>query len=435
MRFWTGVFILVCAAGCMSSSKSEQFTDFAKDWSKAIRAQQVIPIYPLVENLQVGDVFLVDRPIENEAEQYDAEGYLPLGRFISSISDTLPSKDPWPKAAFATFSFDLRRGGSVGAGIPVQGVPVSFSLLGAESATATVSLKDATVYHLPDDKLEGAVNQWSEKMRSTLAMYRPAYERNADGTFQMRYSYVRIITGVFRIKKATVVLNDATSLGGKGRVGIAENLGLITAGATPPADATSLTETINKALAPASQPAAKDASNGTTNNGAPTTSEAAPPAAGVEFSAYGVTSSGLSLDETFDTPLAVGYVAIDYPIGYEGKLGSHPTETRQRLSHGGSMHTRHLVSDFIDENPRGPELVRAWYDLNQKWVEEQLGPTTFEELLVKLHRPWFVFWDPIVPSMKRVSLRILSEVVERPEGLPELNAKELSDVPTRTSTY
>jgi hypothetical protein len=50
----------------------------AKDWCLTIRASQVIPIYPLSEDLEPGDVFLVTTPIQTQAEQYKENGFLPL---------------------------------------------------------------------------------------------------------------------------------------------------------------------------------------------------------------------------------------------------------------------------------------------------------------------------------------------------------------------
>src|SRR4051794_28056853 len=128
MRHFSLLVPLLLAAGCVQSAKKAELTQFAKDYSLAIRAQQVIPIYPLEQSLKVGDVFLVDRPIEDEPELYKESGFLPLGRYLSNIVTMPVTEKDFGKSVFATFSFDIRRGQSVGGGLPISGVPVAFSL-------------------------------------------------------------------------------------------------------------------------------------------------------------------------------------------------------------------------------------------------------------------------------------------------------------------
>jgi len=51
---------LVCIpVSCASWERQHQLERVAKDWCLTIRASQVIPVYPLTEDLQPGDVFLV----------------------------------------------------------------------------------------------------------------------------------------------------------------------------------------------------------------------------------------------------------------------------------------------------------------------------------------------------------------------------------------
>src|SRR5215207_1958703 len=54
----------------------------AKDWSQTIRASQVIPVYPLSEDVQPGDVFLVTETVEQQQETYLERGYLALANQI-----------------------------------------------------------------------------------------------------------------------------------------------------------------------------------------------------------------------------------------------------------------------------------------------------------------------------------------------------------------
>src|SRR4051812_41615507 len=77
------LFLLLAAAmltGCATQKMSgDQLARIAKDWSLSIRASQVIPVYPLTEDLQPGDVFLVQTPIKRAGEDLSRQG-LPAAR-------------------------------------------------------------------------------------------------------------------------------------------------------------------------------------------------------------------------------------------------------------------------------------------------------------------------------------------------------------------
>lgn len=71
-------------AGCNASrSVREQSEEVAKNWSYVIRASQVMPVYPLMEDLQPGDVFLVEVPLQDEVSTWNERGYLPLSNHLA----------------------------------------------------------------------------------------------------------------------------------------------------------------------------------------------------------------------------------------------------------------------------------------------------------------------------------------------------------------
>src|SRR4051812_43206488 len=74
-----GLFVTALVCGCASSERGQAYEGVAKEWSKAIRASQVIPVYPLSEDIRPGDMFIVDVPVETEQELWNEKGYLPLG--------------------------------------------------------------------------------------------------------------------------------------------------------------------------------------------------------------------------------------------------------------------------------------------------------------------------------------------------------------------
>ena len=81
------VLLVGFLAGCATQKMSgDQLARVAKDWSLSIRASQVIPVYPLTEDLQPGDVFLVQTPIEEQVKVYLDKGFLPLENLVTRLS-------------------------------------------------------------------------------------------------------------------------------------------------------------------------------------------------------------------------------------------------------------------------------------------------------------------------------------------------------------
>src|SRR5258708_6173602 len=77
--------------GCahFQSKPQGHLSQVAKGWCLNIRASQVIPVYPLSEDVRVGDMYIVQYPIEDEVALYENEGFLPLTHQIGRLS--LPS--------------------------------------------------------------------------------------------------------------------------------------------------------------------------------------------------------------------------------------------------------------------------------------------------------------------------------------------------------
>ena len=85
MRLRSCLPVLVLAGlslACTSWERRHQLERVAKDWCLTIRASQVIPVYPLTEDLQPGDVFLVQTPVEEQVEVYEDRGFLPLEQML-----------------------------------------------------------------------------------------------------------------------------------------------------------------------------------------------------------------------------------------------------------------------------------------------------------------------------------------------------------------
>src|SRR5438128_3838042 len=90
-RRWIALGVcLLSMAGCrtLDERRDDALARVARDWCLTIRASQVLAVYPLTEDLQVGDVFLVSTPIEDETKKLEAKGFLPLDNVIARIQPT-----------------------------------------------------------------------------------------------------------------------------------------------------------------------------------------------------------------------------------------------------------------------------------------------------------------------------------------------------------
>ena len=196
---WTIVAVLLLASeviiltGCDAYQKREQLEAVARDWCYTIRASQVIPVYPLTEDVQPGDVFLVQLPIERQQELYKKKGFLPLDYHIGRLdpayvdfyghsffdrsqppllprdwirpSGTVKSWDPAPNASFPSYSFSVKRGAGMNVAFPVQGIPIGLSLIGSDAADGSVSISEAHTLGVDIISLYDQLKVWAKDHR------------------------------------------------------------------------------------------------------------------------------------------------------------------------------------------------------------------------------------------------------------------------------
>lgn len=326
-------------AGCRSLDKrrDHQLSRVAKDWCLTIRASQVLPVYPLTEDLQVGDVFLVSTPIEEEVKDLEADGFLPLDNVIARIQPTgwqqfyngaygvgdtsvvprnwqfpepAPAAPPltaWstaPGAAFPSYTFQVKRGAGANLAIPIQSVPVGLSLMQTGDAYGTVNIASASTYGLPISVLAPQVNTWAAKNRGFLRQYGPSTE--ASGRTEQHY--VRVVYRVYVAGGVNVSLINNESRGGRVDAGPSKSVALFDAGSAT--DAADAAKDYQSMLTSLSQSVA-----------------AATPSASIQIAS--ASSRGVAINETFPRPLVVGYLAFDRPINADGSLGpAIPTHAR-----------------------------------------------------------------------------------------------------------
>lgn len=345
MGRWVLVAVVIGLAGCSTTRMSgDQLARVAKDWALGIRASQVIPVYPLTEDLQPGDVFLVETALEDQVKVYSEKGFLPLENLVVRLhpkgygdfyrgwpgvedgqqapprrwqfpqpagADAAADYSDAPLAAFPTYNFSVSRSGGLSLAIPVQSVPVGLNLLDTASANGTITLKDAYTYGLPARSLDDSVKGWASESREYLAQYAPPLAEPG-GKGPARSFYLRVINRVYLVKTVDVSLFANRATGADASAGVPKKVDLLNIGNDT--EAKKRFDEVNKVLAGASGPKGEASA---------LEAGAAPPiAAGGSVRVAMATSRSVSLVESFARPLVIGYLATDYRILSKGELGA-----------------------------------------------------------------------------------------------------------------
>ena len=332
--------LVVLFGGCRSleRTREDQLARVARDWCLTIRASQVLPVYPLTEDLQVGDMFLVATPLSSEVENLEADGFLPLDNVIARIQPvgwqqfyngaygvtgnsvvprqwqfpaTTPPDTAWstaPGAAFPTYTFQVKEGAGATLAIPIQAVPVGLSLLQAGDAYGTVTIAGASTYGLPVTVLSPQVDAWAADNLDFLKQYAARVTTGKHGRQQLDQHYVRVVYRVYVAGGVNVSLMSNRSFGARGDAGASTPLALFDAGdSTNAANAAKNYQSMLSALS-------KSVASAT-------------PSANIQIAS--ASSRGVAMNETFPRPLVIGYLAFDRPIQADGSLGAPlPTEAR-----------------------------------------------------------------------------------------------------------
>ncbi len=338
-------------AGCSSQQRQQQLERVARDWCLTIRASQIVPVYPLTEDLRPGDAFLVTRTAQQQHTDYRKRGFLPfdhhLGRIAGfdyatyyrgsyGIDGRTNTPDHWqfpdpppaelgdidddgdgkpdrhvyptnwpqaPRAAFPTYTFNVTSGGGIQAALPIQGVPVGLSLIGADKATGSVAIQDTYTFGLPEEQMIQSVLGWSSRPL-TRVILADAYHQNRDRTV-----YVRVVSRVYLTGRVSVSLTNT----GSGSAGVDVNQ----------RQSFSIPDLTERNAFEAHQ------ANIAALNAELAQSEI-PGQPGASFRIAWANDRSIAMDEAFDRPLVIGYLGFDFPIMDGGVLGL-PVATIQRL--------------------------------------------------------------------------------------------------------
>jgi hypothetical protein len=339
--------LLASLTGCADQLRRRALEDVAKGWCETIRASQVIPVYPLTADLRPGDVFMVQSPIAEQASVYRQRGFLPLddhrtrlvrpgfggvyfdgyfkdpfknpphdypsrlAEFFTGTDEQARNKAKAslsaaaaPRAAFPSYSFEVRSGSSGAIALPIQGVPMGMNFLHAQRATGSVTIADARTYAGDAGALLAGLVDWAERPENRRRVLAETARLSRNPV------YLRVVSRVYLTGSVVVSLSRSESFGGGADVGKPPVVPAITDGnGEPNTKYAAVLETLNTP---------KDPVRALSEAGG-----------AVRFTA--VSSSSVTMAESFDTLLVIGYLGFDVPVYTGGLLGA-PVPTFERLS-------------------------------------------------------------------------------------------------------
>ena len=370
---------VVLLAGCASSPS--ELERVAKDWCLTIRASQVIPVYPLTEDVQPGDVFIVPSSIQDQALEYESKGFLSLSQLVTRLDD-LPYDEFYadayftgsyggvaharpgaivgpteasmreepvlaPRAAFPSYTFEVTSSSGLQLALPIQGVPVGLGLMGARKATGSVTIRDAYTYGLDGESMVRILQEWAADPLVRLELSRVARQTSSP-------VFLRVITRVFLTRGVTVSLANLDTRGGGADAGAAPAIQLLDLSVEDPQKMESAVNAYKQALAAISNPL------GATD--------------GLPGGAFRITQASrraVTLDEDFDRPLVIGYRGFDVLVHEDGRL-SAPIPSFATLAGNEAVldYVRNPIESRPDDNSF---LIEHWIESNEEHYKELLG--------------------------------------------------------------
>jgi hypothetical protein len=323
--------VLLLTTSCTAKLRNKQLEHVAKDWALVIRASQMIPVYPLSEDLQPGDVLLVSTPIEEQVAIYKKKGFLPLDQHLVRLYPTdfqpisyhefyksrygvtrsnvppehwqaqgADGKHNWkaaPGAAFPSYQFAVRTGTGLNLAIPIQGVPFALGLMNSGRASGTVTIADVHTFGLDNFNIEKLVRDWAKDNRKFLRSYEPRENRS---------QFLRVISRVYVTGSVSVTLKNDEATSAEAAAGADRPVKLMMV--KEDGTAANYTEAIKNI-----NDLAKDQ------------------LPGAKVKVATASSRSVTMNEEFDRPLVVGYVGFDMPILRGGRLGA-PISTLLQLT-------------------------------------------------------------------------------------------------------
>lgn len=415
-------------AGCATKRRDDQLGKVAKEWSKTIRASQVIPIYPLSEDLQPGDCFIVSVPTEDEQRMWEEEGFLPLTNHIMRLDLGMPSGplavglgpttrpgDRWrrmyPQESYGIGAADAPSPAWLWQQQPPTVSGATAAPAGQRYALRLPLLGTITLIAGPDlPPRHRAATAWRNAPRASFPSFSISVDTTTAADLSVPIHGLPFALSAINAQKATasVTLSDAYTYG----ISIDQIFQLLAErtnhpsvrGVLAPYEPRRIWDgTKERAITQYSylrvvyrvyHVGAVDVSvQSQANTGLaaalfqkaeqlPTTQQAArrerelsrlndaldsikQNSPGGTLSVTDRTSRSISLRQEFDRPLVVGYLSIDFPIGPAGALSRTPIATEVKLDRGKMIDT---VAEWAALNPDAEAELTRWLSGEQSRI-------------------------------------------------------------------
>ena len=364
-------------AGCRSTAEpvADQLERVAKDWCLTIRASQVLPVYPLTEDLQPGDVFVVNVPLREQIDIYEQRGFLPLDQhvvrlpvsgtsdegnptgsyahfyqdaFLKGSFDGIPADRPgWPgdnevvplpRAAFPSYSFHVEKDQGIQLAIPVQGAAVGLGLMGAQRAEGSVTLSDAYTYGIDIAPLYLKLSAWWGSDPLISNVFGDVVQTEGD-------IFLRVVSRVYLVKGVSLSLRNLDASGSQ--AGVGAGLELLDVAREDPESWQASADAYAGLLG---------ALSGSSEGGG-------------AFRFLQASERSVSMSEDFGRPLVVGYLGFDVPVEADGSLGV-PIPSFTRLEGRWSI---------VDAHTGSVDPLESWTSLEALFEDGAQSVEVFEE--------------------------------------------------------
>lgn len=331
--FGLGVLLLL-VAGCAQQRARHHLEGVAKGWCETIRASQVIPVYPLTEDLLPGDVFMVQTTVGAQASLYRQKGFLALDDRRTRLGGINYSnayfdgywKDEFgkgphergrraaaaagntevgaPRAAFPSYTFAARSGFGLSSAFPIQGIPVGLNFLRTDDVRGSVTISDARTYAANELELYKLLQSWTQDDAAHQILSETVRRSGS------RPVFLRVVTRVYLTGGVVVSLTRSDASGAGLNVGKAPHVSMIETNGTVNQNYEQVLRALNN-----------------TNSGVGTSAKDV--GVGVKF--VSASDSSVSLSENFDRMLVIGYLGFDVQVLPNGEIGV-PIPTFQILN-------------------------------------------------------------------------------------------------------
>lgn len=401
------ILLLIISITLISCGNTRHLERVAKDWCMNIRASQVIPVYPLTEDIQPGDVFLVQTPLEEQVKVYKSKGFLPLDNHLIRLQPTnycdfysggydiidksiIPPRH-WqfktmqtlttdyanaPRAAFPSYIFSVSRSEGFNMALPVHGIPIALNLLDSVQARGCITITDSYTYGTDLHGLEQLVRKWANENTDFLGQFAPPKQvkdsknhfanlvNEIAGKTKSKRTFLRVVNRVYLTGRVNISLFNDEAFGSTVSGSVPSPVNLMNLNSTT--NATENFNMVNKIL--------NNAAGGTQ-----TTAFGVTPAIDGTLKLLVASSRSVTLVESFPRPLVIGYIAFDLPIQEGGKLGS-PVSTQLQLTKERVINATPYrpdkntkkISDWLDSNKENKKKLNEWLKKKetQDWLKK-----------------------------------------------------------------